>query len=184
MKKDINIGVLENVFQHKSTSYKYYWALSLLDLVKNGRSKCSINEVVIGMMLRAWEMAIVENRSIGGQDRLYERIREINDVLKISETKDIEDIRNILCVGLRNAEVRRIFVSLEGNVPYRFLSPWIEPISNNEIERLSRNYENGCPYGIWKDVIVMNPSWKEYLIENNERLQKSVEDKLNEYLNK
>ena len=181
---NMNLDVLGDVFVHKSTSYKYYWVLSLLDYVERGRLRCSINEVVVGMMLRGWDEATMEQRSVGGQDRLYERIRELKRLLKIGNGVDKEEIRMALLAGLCDAEVRKIFVSLEGNVPYRFLSPWIESKSNSEVERLSRGFENGCPYGIWTEMVKINPEWIDYLKEHSGELKKGVEEKLNEYLNK
>ena len=90
MNKDINLDLLGNVFEHTTTSYKFYWALSLLDIVQDKRSICAIHEVTIGMLARAWNTER-EGKFLGKQDKLQERIENIKEILNIDNFESIDD---------------------------------------------------------------------------------------------
>lgn len=52
-------------------------------------------------------------------------------------------------------------------VPHRFLSPWFNASDLNKAYRNSQAYLNNCPYSVFKDHIVINPTWEDYLIKNS-----------------
>lgn len=58
-------------------------------------------------------------------------------------------------------------MTLTVNVPYRFLSPWINYTSDSDVINRSHAYENGCLYSIQKSktefFITLNPVWDKYL---------------------
>ncbi|MEI6755300.1 MAG: HNH endonuclease domain-containing protein [Paludibacter sp.] len=65
--------------------------------------------------------------------------------------------------GISNRGLLRVFTL---NVPYRFLSPWINYTTDNQVVELSQSYTNNCIYSIKDDTIEINPKWEQYLNDN------------------
>ena len=63
-------------------------------------------------------------------------------------------------------EVRKLLAVFTRNVPYRFLSPWIPRANDTQVELISREFFNNCPYAISGKEIYINEPWIEYLTTN------------------
>lgn len=48
-------------------------------------------------------------------------------------------------------------------VPHRFLSPWLSAADQKIAETASQTFTNDCPYALYKDHIIINPKWVNYL---------------------
>lgn len=78
-----------------------------------------------------------------------------------------EDKNNIENFILNNLDkTKNLLLVFSYNVPYRFLSPWINWKSNADVELKSQYFENNCLYKIENDAIEINPIWKDYICEH------------------
>ena len=68
------------------------------------------------------------------------------------------------------------------NVPYRFLSTWIPYTSDEDVVIRSNKPETRCPYSLHEDYILLNPLWRNYLLENYVEIKSFIEKELQAYL--
>jgi len=165
--KNINTKVISQIYSNTVATYKFYWFASVLDiLVKEKRRDISFWEIIVGMISEAWYPIHYFRLSFGKSDSLYTQIIELQKELNIPIDAKKEDIKKQLYNNLDSPGVKRLLRVFTLNVPYRFLSPWINYSSDAEVIRHSQNFANNCLYSIKGDKIEINSHWEEYLHEN------------------
>lgn len=80
--------------------------------------------------------------------------------------------------------VRASINKLRKNVPFRFLTPWIKYISDEQMMSDSLSPQTGCPYAISSEQITIHHNWNEYLRENRTQLCSFISQSLSSYLEK
>lgn len=187
---------LSKVFDNKTTSYKYFWALSILNVFKEKKMEClRMNDIIIDMVALAWHIINHDGSNIGGVDSLPSIIQKLRMLTKLEHAADEAIVKEVLLRKMSDKNVRHVLYRLCINVPYRFLSPWITYKSDEDTIRRSRRYQNGCPYALMPILesndlnidnkvnrLVLNPEWSDYLYKNEPILTELIKSSLNQYM--
>ena len=161
------IAALAGIFSNTTATYKFYWFLSLLDIVvKERKTKVSFWEIIAGMVAESWYPIHYFKLSFGKSDSLYVQSLALQQELNISIDADKARIKRILLDNIDNSRVRSLLRVFTLNVPYRFLSPWITYTTDREVIARSQRFENGCLYALNGETIELNPVWSDYLMEH------------------
>lgn len=169
MTLDTNIEnkFISQVFNNTVATYKYYWFVSILDIVvKEQRRQISFWEVIVGMVAEAWYPIHYFRLSFGKSDSFYTQIIEIQQELNIPIDANKENIKKIILENIHLPKIKRVLNVFKLNVPYRFLSPWIQYSTDKQVSFFSQSYTNNCLYAIKGDTIEINPNWEQYLNDN------------------
>jgi len=162
---NLPIHILAACFNKTSATYKYYWLLSILQAVEEGRFKVSKRDLFSRMISNAWYTVNYFHVSFGKQDLIQQAIEAINQIEKIP----IDQKRQLVFEKLFSTTNNETFIQLwhfNKNVPHWFLSPWFQKMTRYEIYKESQNFGEKCLYALCDDYITINPEWKNYLAEN------------------
>lgn len=159
------ISNLAGIFNNTTATYKFYWFVAMLDIVvKKRKTRISFWEIIAGMIAESWYPIHYFKLSFGKSDSLFEQSLEIQEKFHISIDLDKEKTKSYLLDNLENTKkYLRVFSK---NVPYRFLSPWIQFTYEKDVIEKSQKFENQCLYAIYGDEIIINDIWVEYLTGN------------------
>lgn len=159
---DIPVQCLASCFRHKSTPYKFYWLISILQNVEQGKVVIPKKELFAGMIANAWYTVNYFKISFGKQDKMQDAIQEImkEEQIAVHENKD-RVLRKLWFT--KNPKTLSLLNHFDTNVPHWFLSPWFKGAQKGEIYRQSQNLESGSLYALFSDRIEINPRWIEYL---------------------
>lgn len=167
--KELPVSLLAGVFNKTTATYKFYWFISLLELL-NEREKniIPIKDILARMICNSWYPVNYFRISFGFFDMFSSNIKEIMELTKAPRDIKKEELFDLL-IRNQNKQVISLINHFDKQVPYRFLSPWFPGKSNQEIVKLSQNFSKDCLYRIFdknpKDIEI-NPGWCNYLIKN------------------
>jgi hypothetical protein len=155
------IHLLATCFSNKSTTYKFYWFISILQYVEQGKMQISKQELFAQMISNAWYTINYFNVSFGSQDKFQKTILSLRDLenLKINDKK--EKVRDIL-TNTSNQNTIDQLKHFNKNVPHKFLSPWNSSQKRSEVYEFSQDFNHKCPYALYKNHLVINPAWVQY----------------------
>ena len=163
---EIDVRTLSTVFNNTTGTYKFYWFLSLLDLVcEHNLSRFSDREIVAQMVANAWYPRVYFRLSFGFQETLASVIDELYG---LGIKKQIDKHSGAIANFLLESEylTPQMCKSLTRHVPTRFLNPWFHNKSDLEIRVLSQSCDQ-CLYAILKNrsgwIYEVNPRWLGYL---------------------
>lgn len=179
---------LSEVFDNTTATYKFYWMLALLDVVRYGNCNEAITftEMVARMIAKAWAPLTSGLITFSKMDRLSSRIHRL---IFTTELKNCDCEERVCAYIMNNAEdpnVKEVVQQMTKYVPYRFLYPWLgyNP-SNKRTEELSNGiFANCCPYSIIGNAIKINKDWIEYLNDHVVILEGFAKYNLTYYLMK
>ncbi|MBR6054595.1 MAG: HNH endonuclease [Bacteroidales bacterium] len=162
----VDAGRLSRIYDKTTATYKFYWFISIIDLIctNPGRRCFSFDEIIAGMIAEAWYPIHYFRLSFGKLDSLESIILEIQRILNIPIDANRDSVRSKIIRSVENPEVKKLIHVLSLNVPYRFLSPWIPKATDAQVVEHSVLFTNGCPYAITGRKIVIDPLWVDYLI--------------------
>ena len=171
--KGLSTNKLASVFNNTSASYKFYWFISLLQIISNrdNNDKIPLKNILIKMICNAWYPIVFFKLNFGYSDKLSENIGHIQKQLNVPVDIPVNELF-ILLQNSTNAQIIKLIIHFEQLVPYRFLSPWIKG-SKNEVIMKSQDFTENCLYSLHGGVtkaVEINPDWSEYLIKNNKIL--------------
>jgi hypothetical protein len=160
----LNTNLLAGSFNHTSATYKFYWFLAILDEVETGRVQIDKKVLFARMIASAWYTVNYFHISFGIQDQLQRAISSIRLIENIS----IDEKKSVIVERLVNSNSRetgRALQYFDGEVPYRFLSPWFPQLKGNKkaIYDLSSSFQNECIYSVDESKVIINPKWVNYL---------------------
>lgn len=179
-----DIEKLKHAFDKKSTSYKFFWFMSLLDIYKETQvGNISFRQILIKMTAKAWKYVFLLNGRFSPSDQLPSYLKEIMESAKIKFNATESEVESALDSNFEKLKLKSILNPLLKNVPFRFLSPWIQFTSNDEVMRKSWVKESRCPYELYEDHIIITELWREALIDIYDSVQLLAEYKLEAYLN-
>ena len=159
---------LSRVFNNTTATYKFYWFQSLLQMHnEEGVYRMNVWDLVIRMVANAWFPIHYFHLSFGSMDSLHKIVTELQWITSLPMDARKEEVVECLTASLDEKKVKDQLATLIRNVPYRFLSPWINYTSDADVIARSHAYENGCLYSIQKTkdefYITINPVWSKYL---------------------
>ncbi len=162
-------------FKDTTTSYKYYWFLSILNLaVKNDiKTKGGLlhrKDLIAEMLSMVWYPIQYYRISFGAADQLSKITNELFNILNVE--KRIQ--RKALIYRLQNLEWLFNIEKLYRYVPYRFLRPWFPTLNgipdsrvNQEIGNLASekfHHPDFLPmYKFSAEGIILQPRWHSYM---------------------
>jgi len=159
---------LGRIFSNTVATYKYFWFVSIMQIhAKTDYPRIDVWDIVIRMVANAWYPIHYFRLSFGKSDSLFNIVMELQRITQIPIDANAEEIINVLKGRLEERQIRKQLNTLTLNVPYRFLSPWINTSDDKEMVLRSQTFENGCLYALHKDgkefYIELNPIWDAYL---------------------
>ena len=142
--------------------------MSILQIhAKTGMLYISVWDIVSRMVANAWYPIHYFRLSFGKSDSLSVIINELHRLTQIPIDASTDEIASGLKENIGNPQVKQHLRKLTNNVPYRFLSPWIETRDDKEMVLRSQQLENTCLYSLHKEdgefYIAINPVWDFYL---------------------
>jgi hypothetical protein len=176
----IGTDQLKNVFKHKSTSYKYFWLLSILELLKEEKIM-TFENLTIKMLSQAWMYVVNNSLSLGPKDQLGKHIGSVCTAFGLSNRMSHTVVEKRLTDNPEFVS-KNVVNQLLKDVPYRFLSPWIKYTSNSDVIAKSNDPTFFTPYALLKDCIVMDEDWHDYFAENYDEIYMFAKNSLIEYL--
>lgn len=177
------VSSLSRIFENTTATYKFYWFVAIMDIVvKEHKTRISFWEIIAGMIAESWYPIHYFKLSFGKSDSLFVKSLEIQKEYHISIESDKEKIKAQLLDNLK--ETRRFLKIFTLNVPYRFLSPWIRYTDDKEVIAKSQQFENNALYAIYKEEIVINDIWVEYMTKHYKILRDFAFWNLTEFLQK
>jgi hypothetical protein len=173
----LSTSIMNRVFDNTVATYKFYWLLSLLDMhVKEQRTEMLALDVASRMVAYAWYPIEYFRLSFGKGDSMSQIIPEVAILTGITVDDRLEDKADTILTAVHeDKKVRSKVKDLLDNVPFWFLSPWINIKDKHEVIRRSQTYEGDCLYSLsgWKDTltVTINPRWSKYLQTNYQILR-------------
>lgn len=165
----VDVSVLVRVFDDRTTSYKFYWFLALLELFEeneyNANRPISIKELVVRMLFFA-SFAYSNKLNLGKVDQFHRYLVNVN----LAEDKKSSDRKNRL-LGIIRSQLENTWKSLTRFVPYRFLTPFYAEVlkgisdaqKNKMIIHLSQKDDKAFySIGLNESDIYINPAWGYY----------------------
>jgi hypothetical protein len=136
--------------------------------MSTGATRISIWDIVISMVANAWYPIHYFRLSFGKSDSMYVAIKTIRELTDLPHDASKKLIEETLRDQLDKKEIKAALRVFTLNVPFRFLSPWINTSENKDVARRSHSFENGALYALHKDdiedwIIELNPAWCDYL---------------------
>jgi hypothetical protein len=169
---NLPVNKLASVFGSTVATYKYYWLLAIIELVENGQTRIKKRDVFSRMISNSWYTINYFKLSFGKQDKFQ---IAVENILNVEDIK-IDANKNEINICLENSKNRDTINQLEHfnlNVPHRFLSSWFPKLkdenNSNYKKRIyssSQKFENNCLYGLYDELIEINPVWINYLKSN------------------
>jgi hypothetical protein len=117
------------------------------------------------MIGHAWYTVSYFKISFGKHDKLQQAIERI----RASENLTIDLGKKKIVKRLAGTIHKETLLELNyfnSEVPHRFLSPWFDASDKTKAYQFSITFNNDCPYALYKDEIIINPKWIDYLQQN------------------
>ena len=162
----LGIDKLVSVFKSTTATYKFYWLISIVELVEQGVTEIPLNRIYARMISNSWFTINYFHVSFGKADQLQEMVKQIliwEPQLSVSSSKD--EINHALELS-SNKSTQGLLKLLGRNVPHWFLSSWFPKQKQSEIIARSQIFDQDCLYALFRNHIVINPIWLEFLKQN------------------
>ncbi|WP_150109789.1 hypothetical protein [Geitlerinema sp. PCC 7407] len=182
----LNTEALSRLFDHTTNSYKYLFFLGLIDRLHQRQFDVSmpilLKDVVVEMLARAWRPYFIYQLKFGVQDRIVEKLKELDDALPKSLFR-VSDVSRSDLRGMVQGRVVDSTVELLRYVPFRLIRPFFDDELvrvkdaqvNQKILVLSQDeFETRKPLYTFTDdaqAIIVHPDWATYLQENDAQIQ-------------
>lgn len=167
--QSLPIGKLSSVFTNTSATYKFYWFLAILELVKEGNTYIHKQRLFSRMISNSWYTVNYFYVSFGKQDLIQDAVKTILTIENLRVNENRNTINTIL-ENTQKIETIKILNHFDKNVPHWFISSWFSG-TRNDIYSLSQNFDHGCIYRLERDDIEINPIWIPYLQMNSKILK-------------
>lgn len=180
------IESLAACFQNATTSYKFYWFISILEHIRKKRTAIiPVDDLKSIMVVSIWYPVVYFNLSFGKQDRLSLAAIMLKDGATLEFSADEEDlVRKITELRKTSREFAHEFNQLDRYVPYRFL----EPFFRDALRGVADHQKNGLiatlanesflapnPPSMYRfhsrKTIELHPDWYTYVVQHLSILQ-------------
>lgn len=163
----IDYSKLDEIFEKKATSYKYFWFFSIISLANERKQlKITYKDIVIRMAAMAWPMIFEADINLGKNDRMAKHLSDVEKSTKLITAATSNVVEEYLTQHYQSQGVDRILSPLLKNVPYRFLSPWIKYTTDEDVIAESNRSDFTGLYALKDDGILLNEVWWNYIQDN------------------
>ncbi len=175
---DLPIHYLASVFNsgRVTNSYKFYWLLSILQLIRQHPSQTVFffQHIAIQMIANVWYPIHYYRLSLGKQDKLAEAVKALQTILDIPIDTKQQEIVGLIEGRIAERNILSQVKKAYKYVPYRFLSTWFnselrgqkDAVKNKMIAALANeNFLgiNNIPiYKFLNNKIEIHPTWRIY----------------------
>lgn len=163
---DLPVNLLAASFNDTSTTYKYYWLISIIQFVELETNRIRKKDLFARMIANAWYTINYFRISFGPQDKLQRAVEKLMHLEKLTIDADRELIFNTL-IHSNNQNTTSHLNYFNSQVPHWFLSPWLRGSDKATIYRRSQSFDNKCLYALSSEEVTVNPDWIEYLQRNS-----------------
>lgn len=162
-----DIKRFEKVFDKKATSYKYFWWIAIMTLAKD-RKKLVIpfKDITFRMAALAWPIVFNDEINLGSIDQLSRYLRIIFNNSSLKKATSCTVVEDYLRDYDGHREYSKVLYPLLKNVPYRFLSPWIDFTYSDDVANKTRNKDYTGPYSLFDDHLELNKCWWDYILSH------------------
>ncbi len=170
--ENLDVFALSRMFSDTTTSYKFLFFISLLDILKRRQfdvlSPISFQEIIVEMLANAWYPHTYFKLSFGSQDKIAQKLDSL--VLDISEPilKFTDTDKKLLRKAIASQNLKDIISHLKKYVPFRLIIPFLE----QELEGVNRGKGN--------ELDVAMPAIAEKHFESKKPLYRFDSNKYNE----
>lgn len=162
---NLPIHKLASIFGNTVATYKFYWFISIIELIEEGKVDIPKKKIFARMVSNSWYTINYFQISFGKQDNLQLAVEKIFKAENL--TIDIKKSKLILCLEKsKNFDTIKQLHHFDKNVPHWFLSPWYPKRNKSDIYEKSKGFENDSPYALFNEFIRVNPIWISYLKSN------------------
>ncbi|WGM45834.1 hypothetical protein KOAAANKH_00698 [Brevundimonas sp. NIBR10] len=185
---------LSRAFEARASAYKFFWFLSLLNLIDDHEDPAE-DDVIAEMVVLAWAPSALYRLSFGVLDRLQDVILDLQAWSALPGAASPARVRAVLKAW---PEGRSRLDALARYVPSRFLAPWLlEALAPSMREDLrtqaivaiaadSIGLGAGPPYALKREGrrtrVVMDPVWRAYLRDQRSMIEVFAQMKLAAFL--
>ncbi len=182
--QDLPIDRLASVFRNVTNSYKFYWFLTILELIESSDSDSilSLEDISIRMLSNVWYPLDFYKLSFGKQDGFRPLMHIVNSKINVDNTSGSAPLYKQIAEQLSLEEQKdlseRVKVLLRW-VPYRFQRPFLSDqigsikdskVNEAIVEYATRSFTQGdakAMYSFNSDgTIRIQPVWLKYLRKN------------------
>jgi len=178
-----------DLFQNTTTSYKFFWAISLLQLYKAKKQAVYDFRIIIARMIaEAWFVLKDNKIALGGADHLRSTVKTLSKTYD-RQYKNADDLFALFERDIHTKTIRKCVGYYTENVPYRFLTPWVgTKMGRPELSNREVVFKLNAPYlvesGGTDRIVRLNPEWMKCLDGIEDELISNVIDKLAVYIQK
>lgn len=191
---EVNIGALAGSFANVTNSYKFYWALALLDAIQEKHQRtASVDWLLSRMVAKVWHPVHYFRLQFGKSDKLTRCADLVRDQTSLTADASLADV-TLACGQLdRTSAAGRQRDELGRFVPYRFIRPFFaaetQRLKDHEVNARVRDlaeqtFRGDRPplYRFVDAQIEFSEAWFLYLLEHVEVLRGFVNWNLLRYL--
>ena len=187
MTPELKKRIPADLFQNTTTSYKFFWTIGILELLKlTGRTVFELKYIIARMVSTA--LLVLNNHPIylGGADHFKVTLSGLKRLYP--HAWDTENgLFEALVRDINTNTIRRIIGYYTENVPYRFLTPWIgTKFVRSDLSQDEVMFGLDAPYSIESRtsdrILRINPSWASAIQGNEDELISLVIDQLDKYI--
>ena len=169
--KSIDNKKLEEVFENRVTSYKFFWFLAIISLIKEkGNLHVSHEDIIVRIAAMAWPIVFKYEINLGSVDMIKNHLNDIIFNTSITKVASSTNVENYLLRNYSFHKINRFLTPLLKNVPYRFLSPWITFTTNEDVIEKSRAKNFDGMYALYPNHIEFNDDWWKYINTNYDQV--------------
>jgi transcriptional regulator with XRE-family HTH domain len=170
--QNVDVSALSRLFLDTTTSYKYLFFISLLDILKRRQfdvlSPISFQEIIVEMLANAWYPHSYFKLSFGSQDKLSKKLDSLTleigePILKFTDTD-----KKLLRKTIASQDLKDVVSHLRKYVPFRLIIPFLE----KELEGVNRGKGN--------ELDIAMPAIAEKYFESNKPLYQFDSNKYSE----
>ena len=78
--QNVNVSLLSSVFNNTTATYKFYWFLSIIECVEEGKDEIEKRELFSRMIANAWYTVNYFHISFGKQDKIQDAVEKIKSI--------------------------------------------------------------------------------------------------------
>lgn len=179
--KNLPVEHLSSIFKHTTTTYKYYWFLALIDLVKDGETVISKQSIFAKLIAKAWHTTLHSGLNFGHFDQLNDKMHHVMTFTSLFIDTDETTVYKILS-NVTEPRIIETLMELDKNVPHRFLSPWFPKKDHKYIYHYTQEHNHQAMYTLYGDHIVIHPTWAAYIQHHAASLKSYTYEHLEAYL--
>lgn len=170
----MNKSIFSTVFNSTKNSYKYYWWLAILHLIKeNDNDKLLFDDICFKILSLVWYPINYYKVSLGKQDQLTKYVIEIKNEFILNDDISETNFIFFLKENRDNRIIRNILNKMMKYVPYRFIRPWVkETVAlsdgkvNDVILELHREKNTIYNIDIKDKCIYFSDDWLSFVLNN------------------